>query len=138
MKKIPIDLLDSEKEFYKGDPYIILNILNQIRLAFRNEYKFNKTLTNKLNISRSGFNTTMKSQFNQDTDLNVSLNNTKFNDLKNRESRMSKEKNITKESGLIPNMTCKVNGVDHSSNPFSVLNQEQRKVFIMPQKCFFK
>lgn len=154
-QKIPIDLLDSEKEFYLGDPFIILNILNQIRLAFKNEVTYNKSLKKKLMDSRSGLNfscsnsvhlrslsgnsnkNNCKSAFNNEIEFNNSLNNTKYNDLKNLEKRESRERKVNCESGLVFPKTCKVNGVDHSQGPFAPLNNKQRGVFLMKKENFF-
>lgn len=155
--------------FYNGDPFTILNILNQIRLGFRNETNFSKTMLrkfsigNSINNSKSKYSNTIDSNLTQiknvkdqvtankskgsyinnqsifikDWEMNTSLNNTKFNELKNLELNSSKEKKINSKSGFIQPKTCKLNGLDHSLSPFAPMTRDLRKKFIMPKECFF-
>lgn len=131
-KKMPLELLSSEKEFYLGDPYVILNLLNQIRIVFSSEQSFNKSLSSKLVVTklRSGESFSPKS-----IALNSSVNSIKYNELKNKENKGRSLSKKSFDGGS--KKVCKVNGVDHSVNPVSILDKQQREQFLMKQKHFF-
>lgn len=67
-----------------------------------------------------------------------SNNNYKYNELKNKEKFDYQSKNIPQDSKLLESKLCKVNGVDHSNSPFSILSQQQREIFLMSKDKFFK
>lgn len=128
---MPNYFLNSEKEFHLGNPYVILNLLNQIKCVFKNEESFSRSLSKKLANSRESLNFN-NSNNNTNNYLSNSTNSIKYNELKNKEKTDSFNKyNINNIK------VCKVNGTDHSSTPYYPLNKDDRDNYLMNKENFF-
>lgn len=109
-----MDYLNSHKLFSEGDPLTILNLLKQLKTAYKS----------KISI-----------------DLNGSTNSIKHNELINKEAyekaKIGKPKNLIELNQRNTGKICKVNGKDHSKSPFAPLTKETREKLLIEKSMIF-
>lgn len=111
-KKMPLELLSSEKEIQMGNKNIILKLLFQIKDVF---WKGNMKIIKKLKLYK-----------------NINNLSYRYNELKYKENILCKANN-----GILSKKVCEVNGIDHSNSSFYPLNKKLRKHMLMENKYFF-